>query len=800
MALTSRFKLPLQSLSLALAASLALPALAQAAEPARLVGRSVLPADTFTTGPTAGQDLGTALINGRQAPFVNKHPVQGFSGVLDAGDGSFWLCGDNGFGAIENSADHHLRVYRVKPSFKAAKGQGPGGMAVLGYFELRDPDRLLPYPITHQFTRERVLTGADLDIESFQRASDGSFWFGDEFGPFLVHTDATGKVLEPPVSLPDFSQPGRDVRSPQSPLHEETAALRFMNALRAHARAHGATRSPVFSPYHLTLDDANPATVSPLRVLPGSPSSELHGVKLLQAAGHAVVPWTVNDLAAMKSLLKLGVRGLISDRPDLLREAVAGFDADGDGRPGDYLDADGLIDSAKFDAQGHRGARDLRPESTFPAFEAALDQLVSTLETDCAITRDGVPVLSHEPDVTAAFARRPDGGEVHAVIHHLTLKELQSRYVLDRLQPTRPAQSRDLAGSPVAVAFARTQGLASPYAMPSLKQLFAFVRAYEQHYRTGAGKAHPESARRAKNASRVKFDLETKLSPSLEARGLTPGFKPFAHAVAGVVKAEGLESRTQIQSFDYRTLLEVHVAYPAIQTVFLLGDELPFGMRAPGTPAPAGAGPENGWAQDVVWPYRMSARENPFRSQRTGGFEAMAISPDGTKLYPMLEKPLTGESGVLPIYEFDLATRRYTGLRGRYPLAPGSTSVPDFIMTGPATGLLIERDDREGDMTAFKKVYRVDFKGAGETVAKTEVVDLLRLADPDGYSGRGAAGDVGLGANFGLPFFTIEGIVKLGPNRLGIVTDNNYPFSVGRHRGAMQPDDSEFVIIETTGL
>src|SRR3546814_9747581 len=41
-----------------------------------------------------------------------------------------------------------------------------------------------------------------------------------------------------------------------------------------------------------------------------------------------------------------------------LFQAIAGYDADGDGEPGDLLDADGLIDPAKIDAQGHRGGRD----------------------------------------------------------------------------------------------------------------------------------------------------------------------------------------------------------------------------------------------------------------------------------------------------------------------------------------------------------------------------------------------------------------------------------------------------------
>ena len=35
-----------------------------------------------------------------------------------------------------------------------------------------------------------------------------------------------------------------------------------------------------------------------------------------------VVPWTVNDRATMESLVDLGVDGLITDRPDLLREVL----------------------------------------------------------------------------------------------------------------------------------------------------------------------------------------------------------------------------------------------------------------------------------------------------------------------------------------------------------------------------------------------------------------------------------------------------------------------------------------------
>jgi hypothetical protein len=112
----------------------------------------------------------------------------------------------NGYGAKGNSADFLLRLYRIRPEFETARG-GAGTVDVLGFLQLRDPDGRIPFALTRA---DRLLTGADFDLESVRRAKDGTFWFGEEFGPFLLHTDATGKVLGAPVELPG-------VQSPQNP-------------------------------------------------------------------------------------------------------------------------------------------------------------------------------------------------------------------------------------------------------------------------------------------------------------------------------------------------------------------------------------------------------------------------------------------------------------------------------------------------------------------------------------------------------------------------------------------------------
>ncbi len=177
---------------------------------ATLEGRAVLPADTFAEGPPSGGDLAEETKGGRTPPFEGQ-PVGGVSAILDAGEGEYLAMADNGFGKKANSADFLLRAYRIRPDFETAGG-GSGNISVSEEFvQLRDPDQLVSFGITNEESEDRLLTGADFDIESMRRDNQGGLWFGDEFGPFLLHTDATGRVLEAPIPLPD-------VKSPENPV------------------------------------------------------------------------------------------------------------------------------------------------------------------------------------------------------------------------------------------------------------------------------------------------------------------------------------------------------------------------------------------------------------------------------------------------------------------------------------------------------------------------------------------------------------------------------------------------------
>jgi hypothetical protein len=210
----------------------------QASAANTLSGFAFLPAETFAPGPTSGQF--TTPANGITPPYVNKQPVQGFSAVLNGPvAGSYYVMPDNGFGTKANSADALLRVYALSPDFKTATG-GTGTVSAVDYgtgakkssfdnstyITLRDPDNKIGFatvatlasypnganniPVDASIKSGRLLTGSDFDIESMRRDKNGNLWFGEEFGPFLVKTDATGKVLSGEIALPG-------VQSPSSP-------------------------------------------------------------------------------------------------------------------------------------------------------------------------------------------------------------------------------------------------------------------------------------------------------------------------------------------------------------------------------------------------------------------------------------------------------------------------------------------------------------------------------------------------------------------------------------------------------
>ncbi len=158
-------------------------------------------------GSAAAQTLAStaARPTGLSLPFAGQ-PVQGISGMVAIGDGSYWALADNGFGSKRNSPDALLAIHRLRPDFAR------GSVIREQTLWIRDPLQRIGFRITHEATAARYLTGADLDPESIQMVPDG-FWIGDEFGPFLVKLDRDGVVQR----VIEASLDGRKLRGPDHP-------------------------------------------------------------------------------------------------------------------------------------------------------------------------------------------------------------------------------------------------------------------------------------------------------------------------------------------------------------------------------------------------------------------------------------------------------------------------------------------------------------------------------------------------------------------------------------------------------
>lgn len=197
--------------------------------------------------------------------------------------------------------------------------------------------------------------------------------------------------------------------------------------------------------------------------------------------------------------------------------------------------------ASAFDLQGHRGARGLAPENTITGFKAALSVGVSTLETDLAMTRDGVLVLSHDPLLNPALTRDAAGRWLAAAgpaILTLSIRELAA-YDIGRLNPSLPYAAQWPQQVP-----------SDGERIPALAQLFAIAR----EARTPGGRP-------------VRFNIETKITPG--GAHESPDPEVFAAAVLAAVKDHGMAERVTVQSFDWRSLVAIRRIAPALPTACL---------------------------------------------------------------------------------------------------------------------------------------------------------------------------------------------------------------------------------------
>ncbi len=207
-----------------------------------------------------------------------------------------------------------------------------------------------------------------------------------------------------------------------------------------------------------------------------------------------------------------------------------------------------------------------------------------------------------------------------------------------------------------------------------------------------------------------------------------------------------------------------------------------------------------------------------FQVRRSRGFEGMAASKDGSKLYALLEGALWDSStkanekldgkDYLRVLEFDVKTESWTGRHWKYVLEGNGHAIGDFNMIDGSTGLIIERDNGEGtadkacpegqkrtdcfhDLAKFKRVYKVELSDAnvGGALRKIAYIDLMAIADPNRLARKPLNNGV-----LTFPFFTIENVDVVDATHIIVGNDNNLPFSSSREPN--KADDNELILLE----
>jgi glycerophosphoryl diester phosphodiesterase len=183
---------------------------------------------------------------------------------------------------------------------------------------------------------------------------------------------------------------------------------------------------------------------------------------------------------------------------------------------------------------GHRGARPNQPENTIPAFQYAIQAGADVIELDVAVTRDNVPVVSHDPVLPKALC---SGGQGTRVIREMTLEQLRQ--------------------------WDCGAGLIPGTRVPSLDEVLALGEA----------------------APKIEFNVEMKSSP--QHQEYTPDPDRFAAMVLAAIRKRGMESRSIVQSFDFRNLHAIKKLAPELRLSALEGnsqeDFVAISRRAGGT-------------------------------------------------------------------------------------------------------------------------------------------------------------------------------------------------------------------------
>jgi glycerophosphoryl diester phosphodiesterase len=738
-----------------------------------LVGFASLPADTYGDGPASGKEISA---NGRTGPFPGQ-PIQGFSSVQFANSNSFYFLSDNGYGSKDNSEDFLLRINRLDPNFKGIEN-GDGSVKVLDYIQLSDPNNKVPFQIVNEGTTERLLTGADFDVESFVFDQDGTIWVGDEFGPYLLHFDASGKLLEVPIATPDQFKT-LDGEAPKVIGHRGASGDLPEHTLEAYKRAIEDGADFIEPDLVVTKDGVLIARHEPaLAILNADGSVNLSNTttdvyditkypqfadrqKTVSLDGTEITGWFAEDF----TLEEIKTLGAIQRLPFRDQSFNGQFE---------IPTLTEIIDLVK-QVEAETGKKiGIYPETKHPTYFAAeatyigttekinrniSEILIDTLKAENFTDPSRIFIQSFEVGNLKDLHDRimPNAGVDIPLIQLLDAAGIELNGTLVENRPYDLEVSDDL----------RTYGdLRTPQGLAEIATYADGIGPWKRMIVSvkGTDANNDGLADDINNDGTVNDADKTLVSPTTLVQD--------AHNAGLQVHPYTFRNEDQYLAADYKGNPELE-----FQQFFQLGVDALF------TDFPATgdkvrdflSDPQNNLVRSPQNPDVLSGDAFP-NLGGSKGFEGGAINASKTKLYMLLEGTVQGDpAGALRINEFDIASRQYTDKKLYYRLDNAANAIGDLAVINDHEYLVIERDGGQGTSAKFKRIYKIDLSKTDSNgyVAKQEVADLLNIQDPNDLNGDGKT-------TFNFPFVTIENVLVIDKNTILVANDNNYPFSTGR--------------------
>ena len=534
---------------------------------------------------------GRSVVLPRLVGRATMPEIPGFSAAVANGDGTFWAMPDSDVVSQANPNDILLRIYLIRPRWERVDG-GTGGVQILRHLTLADPYEQVPFPIVRADTGARRLTAGDFDLESLQRMPDGTFWIGEELGPYLLHVDARGRVLDPPVPFSDATQAsggfeamamsrrGRHLYPilEKALVGEEDGRRRVISQFDTRrGRYTGRTWDYRVDTDSNLVADAQLVDPGTLLVLErddhdgeAAVSKRVYRIDLGRTDRSGMLAktlvvdllkldnpgrlgdgdgWGTGDpfsfgLRAVETLVVLPNGNLLvasdNDHPD--------HSARRPGIPDDpeliIIDPDATVTAAEAEGTviAHRGASGYRPEHTLGAYALAIRQCADVIEPDVVLTKDNVPVARHENEIggTTDVATHPefadrrvrkiiDGDSIRGwFTEDFTLAELRTLRTKERIPDLRPANT----------------AFNGKYPIPTLAEVLDLAR----HSRTCSGRpvgVTPETKHPTYFAS-IGQPMETPLLEALTAADLNRRRSPVVIQSFEVGNLQRLNERTPV--------------------------------------------------------------------------------------------------------------------------------------------------------------------------------------------------------------------------------------------------------------